>query len=407
MLCVQNGGLQLRLAYDFTEEEFINYCVGKIQRNGTTIFEDIYEAISHYLSYPVDTCEVITQIKHRYKIEYYDSHLSLSEYIENGFIEFYYPSMEIYSRKERPLNIEEVYLPNFISQQSIKYGGGVKKKIKVKEYNLKTKNKISVELLHLKVKKQLLSKIIGIVDVERVGLLPSKLGVWEWRQTFYNKITGKSYFCSCFESSIKKQGSEVGGNIHAHIQKAIKDNSFKESICHICENTNSDLFYCHPMYASPFKVKYGAYIKKVEIEQEIDEREAENIVRKIKGVAKIGEKWINETLLFNYIDILFPYFKVKREASPSWLGNQRLDIFIPELDLAVEYQGEQHFKAVDLFGGKEGLKKNKERDKDKLSKCKKNKINLIYFTYKDNLCEKLVYSRLKKYLKTVGYNEST
>ena len=400
-----NGVQQMKLVYNFTEKEFINYCVAKIQRNGTTIFEDIYEAISHYLSYPVDDYEVITQIKHRYKIEYYDLHLSISEYIENGFIEFYYPSMEIYSKKETPLNIEEVCLPSFISQQSIKYGGSVKKKIKVKEYNLKTKNKISVELLHLKINKQLLSKIFEIVGVETVCLLPSKLGAWEWRQTFYNKITGISYFCSCFESSIKKQqGSEVGGNIHAHIQKAIKNNSFKKSICHICENTNSDLFYCAPMYASSFKVKYGAYIKKVEIEQEIDEREAENIVREIKGVAKIGEKWINETLLFNYIDILFPNFKVKREASPPWLGNQRLDIFIEELDLAVEYQGEQHFKAIELFGGKEGLKRNKERDKDKLTKCKINKINLIYFTYKDNLSEKLVYSKLKKYLQQVEYN---
>jgi hypothetical protein len=392
----------LKLVYDFTEEEFISYCIGKVQRNGTTIFEDIYDAISYYLSYPVDTCRVITQIKHHYKTEYYDSHLSLSEYIENGFIEFYYPSMELYSKKEKPLTIEEVCLPKFISQQSIKYGGGVKKKIKVKNHILKTKNKVSVELLHLKINKQLLSKIIGIVDVENVDLLPSKLGVWEWRQTFYNKITGKSYFCTCFGSSIKKEGFEIDGNVHVHIQKAVKDNSFKENICHICKNTNSDLFFCHPMYASSFKVKYGAYIKKVEIEKEIDEREAENIIREIKGVAKIGERWINETLLFNYIDILFPNFKVKREASPPWLGNQRLDIFIPELNLAIEYQGEQHFKAVDIFGGKEGLKKNKERDKDKLSKCKKNKIKLIYFTYKDNLSEKIVCSRLKKYLKQVN-----
>ena len=391
----------MKLVYDFTEEEFINYCIGKVQRNGTTIFEDLYDALSHYLSYPVDTSKVITQIKHRYKTEYYDSHLSLAEYIENGFIEFYYPSMELFSKKDKPLNIEEVCLPSFISQQSIKYGGGIKKKIKVKEHSLKTKNKVSLELLHLKINKQLLSKIIGIVDVENVDLLPSKLGVWEWRQTFYNKITGKVYFCTCFDSSIKKEGFEINGKLHEHIQKAVKDNSFKENICHICKNTNSDLFYCHPMYASSFKVKYGAYIKKVEIEKEIDEREAENIVREIKGVAKIGERWINETLLFNYINILFPNFEVKREASPLWLGNQRLDIFIPELDLAIEYQGEQHFKAVDIFGGKEGLKKNKERDKDKLSKCKINKIKLIYFTYKDNLSEKIVCSRLQKYLTQV------
>lgn len=46
------------------------------------------------------------------------------------------------------------------------------------------------------------------------------------------------------------------------------------------------------------------------------------------------------------------------------------DIFIPELNLAVEYQGAQHFKAVPLFGGDEGLKKAKERDKIKKLRCK-------------------------------------
>ncbi len=59
----------------------------------------------------------------------------------------------------------------------------------------------------------------------------------------------------------------------------------------------------------------------------------------------------------------------------------------------------KHFKPVSIFGGKEGLLKAKERDKLKLQKCKKNKIDLIYFTYKENLSEKLVIKKLKAYLK--------
>jgi len=153
------------------------------------------------------------------------------------------------------------------------------------------------------------------------------------------------------------------------------------------------------MYGSAFKVKYGAYIKKIEIETGITEREAENIVRQAKGVSKIGEKWINETLLFNYIQVLFPKYTVEREASPAWIGRQRLDIYIPEINLAIEYQGEQHFKAIDIFGGKEALKIAKSRDKEKLEKCIANNVNLIYFSYKDNLSEKLVTTRLSSYLK--------
>jgi hypothetical protein len=153
------------------------------------------------------------------------------------------------------------------------------------------------------------------------------------------------------------------------------------------------------MYASPFKVKYGCYIKKTAIENNIEEKDAENIVREKKGIAKIGEKWINETLLYNYINILFPKYNVQKESSPPWLGKQRLDVFIPEIKLAIEYQGQQHFKEVKLFGGTEGLKKTKERDKEKLNKCKRNGVELIYFSFKENLSEKIVKKRLKKYLK--------
>ena len=96
--------------------------------------------------------------------------------------------------------------------------------------------------------------------------------------------------------------------------------------------------------------------------------------------------------------MMFAEYDVIREASPKWLDRQRLDIFIPELNLAVEYQGAQHFKAVPLFGGTEGLKKTQERDKIKKLKCKQNKVTIIYFTYKENLSEDLVIKKLKFFL---------
>lgn len=388
----------MKLVYDFTEDEFVNLCVNNVRRNGTTIFQDIYEALSHFLSLPADPKKIIDQIKHSYKYEYFDKNLALNEYNENGFIEFYYPSMEVYSSIENPLNIKEVILPRFIKQLGIEYGDGVIRKIKVKRHNLKTKNRTTVELIYLRIDNRIINKIQNQSSPDNIELLPSHLNVWEWRQTFYNKVSGKVYFCQCFENAIKKEGFKENKNDHPHIKKAINEYSFKESICHLCRNTNSDLFYCHPMYGSAFKVKYGAYIKKVEIDQGLDGREAENIVREMKGVAKFGERWVNETLLFNYIDVIFPHFAVNREASPPWLSNQRLDIFIPEINLAIEYQGEQHFKPVDLFGGKEGLRRTRGRDKEKLAKCKNNKVDLVYFTYKDDLTEKLVCKRLKKYL---------
>lgn len=392
----------MNLVFSFSEQDFISQCSKNIQRLKTTIFQDIYETLVYFLSTEtIDSKFNLSEIKHSYIAAYYDKHLSLEDYIDNGYIEFYYPQFDIYPSKEHNIDFDKITLPSFLTLKNFEYGFDIKKTIKIKKHNLKTKNRITIELLHLVIDKDILIKIKNTInDANKEILLPSKLGVWEWRQTFYNKIGHQIYFCNCFKEALSKvHEDDCLTNPHQHITKALENTSFKNEICHICLKTNSDLFYCHEMYGSPIKVKYGAYIKKLAIEKNIDEREAENQIRELKGVAKIGDKWVNETILFNYIKILFSNYSVEREASPKWIDRQRLDIFIPELGLAIEYQGEQHFKAVPIFGGKEGLLKAKERDKLKLEKCKKNKIDLVYFTYKENLSEKLVVRKLKKYLK--------
>ena len=65
----------------------------------------------------------------------------------------------------------------------------------------------------------------------------------------------------------------------------------------------------------------------------------------------------------------------------SWLGQQRLDIFIPGIKLCVECQGIQHFKP-ESFGGKkdknENLIKNIKNDIKKFNKCLENNVKVIY-----------------------------
>ena len=95
---------------------------------------------------------------------------------------------------------------------------------------------------------------------------------------------------------------------------------------------------------------------------------------------------------------LFSNKEVIHQASPEWLGRQRLDIFIPELKLAIEYQGQQHYKPISLFGGEEGFLQTQKRDKLKSKLCAENGISLVFFQYDETITRKLVETRIKRAL---------
>jgi len=72
----------------------------------------------------------------------------------------------------------------------------------------------------------------------------------------------------------------------------------------------------------------------------------------------------------------------------SWLKTTRtmpLDLYIPEYNIAIECQGEQHFSPQKGFGGSAAYKHQCEKDKLKFNLCKDHGITLIYYsrtTYK-------------------------
>lgn len=58
------------------------------------------------------------------------------------------------------------------------------------------------------------------------------------------------------------------------------------------------------------------------------------------------------------------------------------DIYIPSLNLCVEYDGIQHYKPIEFFGGEEGYQKQVQNDKIKNEYCDNNNINLLRINYK-------------------------
>ena len=62
----------------------------------------------------------------------------------------------------------------------------------------------------------------------------------------------------------------------------------------------------------------------------------------------------------------------------NWLGNQSLDFYLPDYNIGIECQGEQHFNIIKHFGGINRYIETLFRDKKKQEKCKNNGIQLIY-----------------------------
>lgn len=67
------------------------------------------------------------------------------------------------------------------------------------------------------------------------------------------------------------------------------------------------------------------------------------------------------------------------------VGNGKLsyDFYIPQYNLLIEYQGEQHFESVEHFGGEEQLLVQQEHDKKKREYAYNNGYNLLEISYTD------------------------
>ena len=218
---------------------------------------------------------------------------------------------------------------------------------------------------------------------------------------------------------------------------------FKDGICFKCQSVVPTLLYATPMYVSNFESRYGWYMRNkakeiilyidgvipqddpigeyarnyVKIRDEIAQIDKkyrvryvgvkkadlceenlryaelskelgdviENAAREDLGFKRIGEAWTSETILFNIVHGLYPNSEIKRHYRPDWLDRLELDIYLPAEKMAFEYQGVQHFKPVEHWGGEKQLKKQQEHDLRKARKCAELGINLIHINYYDDL----------------------
>ena len=121
---------------------------------------------------------------------------------------------------------------------------------------------------------------------------------------------------------------------------------------------------------------------------------SDEIYKYLIGKDLSNPRWKSEQKAFaivlnSYPDALFQY-------QPDFLYGQRLDIYIPDINTAIEYQGKQHYEPVAFFGGEEGLKDNRRRDERKARRCRGKGIRLLYWDYDKPLSEAYFKQLLKE-----------
>ena len=98
-----------------------------------------------------------------------------------------------------------------------------------------------------------------------------------------------------------------------------------------------------------------------------------------------GEKEIEKFLKEN--DIIYSAEKIFlhcRDEKPL-----PFDFYLSELNIAIEYQGIQHYKPIEIWGGEKQLHLQRHHDWLKRKYCRDNNITLIAISYTEDIEEKL------------------
>lgn len=95
-----------------------------------------------------------------------------------------------------------------------------------------------------------------------------------------------------------------------------------------------------------------------------------------------GEQLISFLLKEN--NIIFEQQKTFKDCTnPENTNLLFFDFYLPDYNCCIEYDGKQHFKSIDFYGGKEKFKRTQLLDSIKNEYCKNNNIKLIRIPFTD------------------------
>ncbi|WFU07556.1 hypothetical protein QA648_36885 (plasmid) [Rhizobium sp. CB3171] len=343
---------------------------------------------------------------------YKDRCSSLARMASDGYATWY---IEARFSTRNPLEDIEIHAAEGLSLHPIDYGPAGKQIYRIHSKPLKTQVNHILRVNHLELSNALFSEAIRRLEAAsleqpyianprpgpRGGGFQHGIQGYEF-VSFDHIGSGQRKFCSCagkahrkMISSAKAIEGRYAPNSWPHdVIRLLSDGQYEDGVCHLCVAKEAGPEAAAALYGDAVQEFVVPYIDQLMLTEGLDMRTARSEVQRRLGISR----WVREAELYGLVKQIFPEHSVFREASPPWLGRQRLDVFIPSLKLALEHQGQQHSQAVSAFGGELALRRNLERDALKRRLCEENDVHLVEIHFHEALTLSGLRNRLRRYL---------
>ena len=93
-----------------------------------------------------------------------------------------------------------------------------------------------------------------------------------------------------------------------------------------------------------------------------------------------GERLVMDILKENEVNYIYNY-KISIDSDINHYGYALIDFYLPDYNIAIEYNGQQHYISNEYFGGKLNFERQLKRDNYVRDYCKDNNIELIEIKY--------------------------
>ncbi|MES1997943.1 MAG: hypothetical protein V4446_01385 [Pseudomonadota bacterium] len=281
---------------------------------------------------------------------------------------------------------------NGINLIPIDYGSGVHRKVQTKISPLKRQTNHEFRINHLHVPGRVFQEVLNRLAAEGelqqpliANFTPGPDIVGYHAVSYDHILTGSQRFCSCarpFHAHMLTKAAEL---VSQYVPKSwpevvialLKKATYEQGICHLCLARSLSSEEAIRRYGVSIETCFEAFVDQVRFDRGVDKVTARAEVMHVLGLSR----WVREAALYGVIRDIFPDQRVLREASPEWLGRMRIDIYLPELNLAIEHQGEQHYRPIAVFGGEEAHARVLERDVLKRRLCLQHGVTVIDVRY--------------------------